>query len=554
MKKIRALSLSLITISLLSACNNDETIINEETIADADIVIGLGLQVNYASCSPRLLLESRVDRLYLEGSKKENPLYVVSGKGNPTSVPLCVEGEVATDKTEAGAMRDILMSKYSVPEDQILLEEESTDTVTNAAYVKELLDEKVRNREFIVQSYTLVTSNYHMHRGGAGNDSSAPYYFNNEFGADTFVEGENTFESTIIDNESVWTQQFTNSAGWVVNQDVRTAADINGDGKADAVGFQAGSVYADYSNGSSQFEDKVLLTDNFLPAAGSWTAADYRTTADINGDGKAELIGFAGDGVYVASAANNYQAELWTADFASDDGWTAERHVYQMQDMNDNGKADIVAFGEDGVYVAYAEDGKFGPMHKYSEQFGATAIVNGSEDGHDFASSLTQYLRLAGDVTGNGYPDAVIFGADAIYVAENNGTEFSEAKAWLGPETDEEGNHASFIDGWDNADHYRGLADMNGNGRSDIVTIGNKDVVIAHSTGERFEHLNGVWSYTTENRHNDENDLGWHQFTKNVGWSGTNSVRVFADVTGSGIPDLIGFYEDNVYTAISVAH
>ncbi|MCW8332383.1 FG-GAP-like repeat-containing protein [Vibrio paucivorans] len=546
-QSVRTIGLSLIAASVLVGCNDDSS------TPEVDVVIGLGLQVNYASCSPRILLESRVDRLYKEGSKKDNPIYVVSGKGNPTSVPLCVEGEVARGKTEAKAMRNILMSKYQVPSDKILLEEESTDTITNATYVKELLDEKVYSNAFNIRSYTLVTSNYHMHRGGAGNDSSAPFYFNEEFGEGTFVEGENTFESSIIDNESIWSVEFTNNAGWDTTTDKRIAADIDGDGRADAVGFQSNEVLVGYSNGTNSFGYQQTLTSNFLPSTGNWEEAHYRTAADINGDGKDELIGFGNDGVYVAGEASGYEPVQWSSDFGSENGWTKQRHVYQMVDLNNDGKADIVAFGEDGVYVAYAEEGSFSAASKVLSNYGSTHTVLGATSGETYQDSLTKYLRLAGDVTGNGYADIVIFGVDAIYVAENTGDKFLEAKAWLGPETDEEGNHASFIEGWDNQDHYRGLADMNNNGKMDIITVGNKDITVAHSTGERFEHLNGVWFYTTENRHNDENTQGWNQFTTNSGWNAANSVRVFADVTGNGLPDIVGFSHDAVYVGASVA-
>lgn len=52
-------------------------------------------------------------------------------------------------------------------------------------------------------------------------------------------------------------------------------------------------------------------------SAGAWSTADInpRAAGDANGDGKADVIGFANDGVYVAlSSGTNFQpATRWVA-------------------------------------------------------------------------------------------------------------------------------------------------------------------------------------------------------------------------------------------------
>jgi hypothetical protein len=60
-------------------------------------------------------------------------------------------------------------------------------------------------------------------------------------------------------------------------------------------------VYAGLSM-SSTFSPASRITSSFDLAHG-WTVADYvRTVGDVNGDGKADLVGFGLDNVYIALA------------------------------------------------------------------------------------------------------------------------------------------------------------------------------------------------------------------------------------------------------------
>ena len=88
----------------------------------------------------------------------------------------------------------------------------------------------------------------------------------------------------------------------------RTVADINGDGNADIVGFGQSGVLTALSNGDGTFGDVELVVEDFAFGAGGWSSFDKfpRTVADINGDGNADIVGFGQSGVLTALSESNF--------------------------------------------------------------------------------------------------------------------------------------------------------------------------------------------------------------------------------------------------------
>jgi hypothetical protein len=83
----------------------------------------------------------------------------------------------------------------------------------------------------------------------------------------------------------------------------------------------------------------------------------------MNGDGRADIVAFGNDGVFVAlgdGGGGFGPAQLTLRAFgagAGAGGWSSnDRYPRELADMNGDGRADIVAFGNDGVFYSQATD------------------------------------------------------------------------------------------------------------------------------------------------------------------------------------------------------
>src|SRR5262245_25610080 len=143
------------------------------------------------------------------------------------------------------------------------------------------------------------------------------------------------------------------SGGWT-SEDLfpRKLADINGDGRADIVGFGKNGVYVSLATGDGHFAPRTFELAQFGAAAGGWSSDNLypRQLADVNGDGMADIIGFGQRGVFVSLATGDGHfapSAFELAKFAPSAGGWSSQNAYprQLADVNGDGMADIVGFG-----------------------------------------------------------------------------------------------------------------------------------------------------------------------------------------------------------------
>jgi len=274
---------------------------------------------------------------------------------------------------------------------------------------------------------------------------------------------------------SVLVGNFNAANGWTSQDQLpRHVADMNGDGNADIVGFGTAGVYVAYGSAAGSFGAAQLVLGNFN-AANGWTSDNlyHRALADLGGDGRADIIGFGTAGTYVSVAKADGTfgtTTLGAADFGQNQGWSSQdERTRLVGDVNGDGKADIVGFGTGATFVALGNgDGTFQPVKVGIANFAA----------NQGWTSDNLYHRELADVNGDGKLDIVGFGIAGTYVALSNGDgTFANAKLTF----------ADFgtAQGWSNNDAYhRVVGDVNGDGKADIVGFTAAGTLVAFGNGD----------------------------------------------------------------------
>ena len=213
------------------------------------------------------------------------------------------------------------------------------------------------------------------------------------------------------------------AGGWTSNTRYpRMLVDINNDNNLDLVGFGEGHVFAALGDGEGGFGVMTPLAglDGYTPMGGGWNSNDRypRMFADLNGDGRIDALGFGEEHAYVALGKADGSFGDMTPN-AVLDGFTAKIHGWSstdryprfLVDLNKDGKVDVVGFGEAHVYWAKSNgDGTFADMKIVSGLDGLTPAGGGW-------NSNDQFPRMFADVNGDGVMDVVGFGYAKVWVS-----------------------------------------------------------------------------------------------------------------------------------------
>ncbi len=306
------------------------------------------------------------------------------------------------------------------------------------------------------------------------------------------------------------------AGGWRVDMHPRFVADTTGDGKADVIGFGNNGVWRSRAQPDGSYGPLDMVVDNFGYNAGGWRIARHpRMLADTQGSGRLDIVGFGNAGVWVSrSQANGSYAApvLVMNNFGYDAGnWRVDRHPRFMADITGDGRADIIGFGNAGVWVSLAQaNGTYAAP--------ILAVANFGYDAGGWRVEL--HPRFVVDTTGDGRADIVGFGNAGVWRARSNGNGTFTAPEFL------VGNFGLHAGGWQVGRHPRMLADTTGDGRLDIVGFGDDGVWISRALSNATYEAPGL---VVKN-------FGY----VNGGWRVDLHPRFLADVTGEGRADILG--------------
>jgi hypothetical protein len=367
---------------------------------------------------------------------------------------------------------------------------------------------------------------------------------------------------------------FGTQQGWQGDKHPRFVVDITGDGRADVVGFGDSGVHTAVATSTGLFAPSFQVSNDFAYNTGWRVGQHDRFVTDITGDGRADIVGIRESGVFTAVSTGT--GRFGPTTLVSTALNSVACQIRKMADANGDGRSDLFCIRDQRVDVALARgDGGFGspilvttrfPVFDFQGFSTTFTIVDVTGDGRaDILGTVTssqgsppQFLTLTSrgdgtyndeedgggvwtvsggpvtpdqvsDVTGDGFADLVFF-QDATWVARGRG---DGTFASFGFAINDFGRSA----GWNPGLHLRFAVDINGDRRSDIVGFGNPGVFTATA------RTNGAFQAPVTFASPD--------FGHDAQWEVVNHPRFVADITGDGLPDIVGFGIAGLYTAVN---
>jgi VCBS repeat protein len=248
-------------------------------------------------------------------------------------------------------------------------------------------------------------------------------------------------------------EEWVQHGGEILGADAAQYADVNGDGKADLI----------YQGSDNSFWVSLSTGKSFTPPAwwiqhgGSFVAGQAQY-ADLNGDGKADLIFQGLDNAFWVSLStgNGFTSPAWWIQH----GGSFVAGQAQYADLNGDGKADLIFQGWDNTFWVSLSTGT-----------GFTPPTLWADHGGSFVEGQAQYADLNGD----GKADLIFQGLDnAFWVSLSTGNGFASPARWIQ-------HGGSFVKG------QAQYADLNGDGKADLIFQGLDNAFwVSLSTGTGF--------------------------------------------------------------------
>lgn len=354
------------------------------------------------------------------------------------------------------------------------------------------------------------TSNQRSQGNGVSQSSGADYLL-----SVTSIAPDRVFSTAVN-----WSSEFTYASGFRVQDHPVLSGDVDGDGRSDLVGIDSSGVWVLLSNSEGLFENKEKWLNDFGYAHG-WRVQDHvRVLADVNNDGRDDIVGFASEGVFVALSTGGSFAPKTLAipQFGYQQGWRVNEHVRTLGDVDGDGFVDVVGFGSEGVWVAYNDqNGGFDSVS-----------VEHSDFGLNQGWSVQNHVRAVTDMNGDGLDDVVGIDSSGVFVsiAKPNRDGFSPRVMHI-PDF-------AYAHGWRVQDHPRMIEDIDGDQKGDVVGVDSSAVHVYLGDGSEPKRT-------------------WISYFAYVhGWRVQDHYRMLGDVNGDGYKDFIGIDSNNVKVSLSV--
>jgi hypothetical protein len=276
-------------------------------------------------------------------------------------------------------------------------------------------------------------------------------------------------------------------------------ADVDGDGKADAIAVNADRIWYRSSNGCSFGPNRALTSSPFYGELGTYFA-------DVTGDGKADAIANNKTNVIVRRSDDGTRVTFFKGPLSTN---------VSFADVDGDGKADAIEMEPYGIIVSLSDGKSFTGRVNWTTSF----PVSYGNEGTYFA-----------DVTGDGRADAIFVNDWGIEVRQPYPPQrnfYPEAKPWA-------------------SDPYYGqimnvFVDMTGDRKADAVVVNYDGVAVRDSTGFAFRGLNDNLQVTD----GDAPIRQWGYWTLE-GFYGSR-LTAFADVDGDRAADAIAVNDDGVW-------
>ncbi len=205
--------------------------------------------------------------------------------------------------------------------------------------------------------------------------------------------------------------------GWRVEKHPRFLAKLTKSGFADIVGFGDCGVWTALGNGDGSFQPPKVVIANFGFQAGDWQVDKHpRFVVDLNRDGLADIIGFGDAGVWIAIGIGDgtfRDPQFIIEDFGYNQGWRVDKHPRLLADLTGKGYPSIVGFGDAGVYVALNKEDSSGTFNYHPDPLPVIPDFGYVAGGW----RVDKHPRFLADLTGKGQASIVGVGDAGVYVA-----------------------------------------------------------------------------------------------------------------------------------------